>query len=38
MNGHCSKDKVTSIVYNTTIENTFVLIFSLFMEYVCLME
>ena len=35
MNGHCSKDIVTSIFY---IENTFALTFSLFREYVCLME
>ena len=36
MNGHCSKATVISIVY--TMENIFVLIFSLFREYVCLKE
>ena len=37
MNGHCPKDIVTSIVY-TNNHGKNVLIFSLFSEYVCLME
>ena len=38
MNGHCSKDIITSIIYTYNHGNIFVLIFSLFREYVCLME
>ena len=34
MNGHCFKDIVKVLSTHTTMENIFVLIFSLFREYV----